>query len=216
MACLGLMHSAQAEYMDSEVTVQIKVYYQKNSVTKEPNVTFVGGLVTFKTSDIIQAIGAQVGEQFSSKARLIRRLSITNQSSQISFVIRDPARPIDYSNTFKFLNHSYIPHVLPGRSTINIKGKSNKDTGVSSIKLTSAGITEFQPSNNNLHLQIYGPLTITQKVIPSKQFPGKFLTLLSSSITGIGSYKADLPGVIEQDYAQVTIKFSPPKIIGSF
>lgn len=215
LGCIALFHQARAEYIESNITIQLKVVEQKDPDVKLPVTTSAIQVSSFKTSDFIQLIAIDLGKTFSNKARLLFIEPVLAVNEPSSYVIRDPGKP-DVKIPYFPMDIDTIDHIVNDTTTEAYQGKSNSETKITTIKAGGPVEIRFSLSLGSTKLHLVGPMAQSVRVIPSKQVKNKTLVLITLKINGIGSYDDSTAlSPASNGYVQGTIKIGPPKIVPS-
>lgn len=212
MGCLALFTTAKAEYIESNITIQVKLSTALQVPPSGGFTLYNHSVTSFKTIDFINQVALHMQlDSYSPKARLIYRLVRTDTELKGYFFIREKDRA-DYQLEEGMFSVLPAPHLRLNTQAGVETGKRNS-AGVGTVKYTIFADSLLKPSGSETFLKLTGQAIQTTRFIASKQYPGKILNSSVLSMTGVGSFDFD-PGdpTIPNNYAYGTIKLSAPKI----
>lgn len=204
--------TAQAELLESNITVQMKTMHQlapNNQVPTKISSTYK--TTAFKTSDLITRIGEGIGKTFEKNARLIYRVVKTKTLNQTQLIIRDKKGDTEIS--FTTLNLNALDHHTGNDDAIVTKALYTPNS--ITIMNVGPGKLEIIPQNLGSVISMVGMSQQNSRSVLSKEFKddGVALDLNSYSFTGWGShnlYNIEFPN---NRVIQGTFKISTPKVM---
>lgn len=213
LSFLSLLDHAQAEALESTVTLQFKLYRQLPDNPQGNNLVKKYQVTTLKTADIIQSISKANGKSFTHKARLVYAQDYSGVGPHNKYLIREKGRPFfDATAHFTFkvpipLNTSSLP--------IMTKGKVDSTNGVGVTKTFGLSEVEIKPGAE-VEFLLKGTITTTDRKFISKEFSPNQIKATSGALAGAGSFNLATPfPTPDSGVLQGTVKISPPKITPS-
>lgn len=210
--CLALFTAARAEYLESNVTIQAKLYSPVEVPDSGGFTIFDHTVTSFKTLDFINRVALlQSQPAYTSKARLIYRSLKTDTDFDAKFLIREKGRN-DYILGTGMITLLPAPHVREDAEPRVEKGKTNS-AGVGTVKYILFTDATFKPNGTDTFLKLTGRTSQTVRTIASKQYEGEILNISVISMAGAGSFDINPESpIIRNGYAEGTVKLSAPKI----
>ncbi len=211
LAALGLLHTAQADVAEANVTLQLKLQIQQ---PESPQGKFTVRTVltsSYKTTDFIFHLSKGTGRNFTNKARLIAR---TGNSAAITYLIREKGK--EDLNVTQYMFLDFADHVKSGFGEANvIQSKIATGVGTGTYKNTGHGLALIGKANQNAAIELQGPLTLSYRFIEPVTGPSVGLIATTASLTGIGSFDFSSDSAERIGVAQGSFKITGAKIIST-
>lgn len=203
IAFLTLTTSLSAEILESNVTFQLKAYFQRPPTPVGNFNVLKPEVVTLKNADVIKFYNDQHGSDFTNKAKIIYRVVVTSASVEFFYIIQEKNKSdLDVTSDFIFTTNSAV---------INYKLAISNNTGTKQFRGSGEG--DFRINGIIEFFKLSGPLNLSYRYIPSKQVSGVNLELLSGSQAGMANSKLWHNLSLLDCVTEGTFKISPPKII---
>lgn len=155
-------------------------------------------------------MGSALGTPFSSKAKLVARVTHTAVTTTYTFVIRDGNTLTDVTGRLEI---NFGPHVSNDRSYLT-QSKGGGTPPVGNVKMFGYGYFRFKPNRNDIRVELQGSLSNTQRVILSKEVENTSFPLATISQSGTGTFALPpINSLLNVGVAQGSFKIVGPKII---
>ncbi len=214
LACFALFHPAQAEMIEGNVTLQLKLTRQVLVKQTETSLTTKFAVSSYKNADFIQHMSAvKGGTPFSKSAKIIYQFG--NEGT--GFYIRDKSMTNDYDISDYFsLDSQSQGQVASQKITFDAANPGTTKVGTEKyLALARFLVATTTPQTENL--SITGSMIYSTRSIRSKLMPEFTLPLPTMSVTGSGvfGFPNAVQGVPDQGIVQGSIKISGAKVVPS-
>lgn len=207
LATLSLFHTAQAEILEGNVTIQLTltsiVSWQETKTTAISK----QGNSSFKNADFIKRVGARSGSNFSKAAKLMFSYLINVEEEEFKFFIRDKGKEdLDVTSLVE-LGQQY------SGDTIIIKGKTTPGPlKIGSELQTSLGEARIQTGESNVFYGLEGPYQNNIRYLQSKEDTTKSVATIGLTVLGTGGFRTG-DSIFERGIAKGTVKLTTTQVL---
>ncbi len=211
VATFALHSASQAELVEGNVTLQLKMTRQAIDVYTPTSVTKKQVVTSFKNADFIELMNKFNPTEFSKSAKLM--YSILGEESP-RFFIRDNG--VDFSVSAYFYFGSGFD-VSPVPSAIATGKLTTTIPTLGSQKITSLGSLVIASTTPEVEdLEVHGSLIQTERYVRSKESTERSVAILTGTVTGFGQFYFPMPGAeTDRGLVEGTVKFTAGKVFPS-
>lgn len=210
-ASLSYLTTAQAEIVEGNVTLQLKLTRQLPDKIVAPHTITKQSVTSYKNADFIKKVAEIEGKNFSKAAKLI---FTSNNGALAQYYIRDKDVSLEVTNYLQF-----IPRIAasPGPPLI-ISGKTTEAPKLGNEQISAlVQLNIIVPQDEEDSLRMDGLMNQSVRYLRSKEEAQRSISFAKITITGQGYFVFPIEGQESTDRGllQGSIKLTSSKILPS-